>query len=350
MKLWGGFSPRNAAKQFADTINPFDGTNTDYDVFETRSFGGGARTAGSGQDIWFGEPQAPVNAGWTQGSTGGLNYTGVPQNTPAPTNNGGGGGGGGGVDPAVAAEMARRQRMSDEALGIKNRLLGREGEVDSILNEILSLIDITLGDTKDRRTKRFDADTAALLESLNAATPEVEKAFASLGLSNSTFVGDRLKGVRDEWGKNQENAETQYNDDLAEYSAKAEANRSDARGSAGKAKNAINYVRNVEADADNLGRLAESEKTFSDMITDFGGQKSRFGTQGDFLKELEGIGSDYDFGKTLAAFGDFAGSAASINNPNRAAGVAEGIKGVGDKVKKKLTEVQVNNPAMAAAA
>lgn len=336
MRLPLGFSPVNAFKEATTKIPGSPTRGRDYNVFSEISVAGGDRSPVGGglvgRDPTFNPAPIPTE-------------TFEPLETLTPV-----GGGGGGVDPQVAAYNAMRARQASEAQAIRNRLLGRESEVDSILNEILAAIDLTLGDTRKRRAERFDADTAALLESLNAATPEVEKAFASLGLSNSTFVGDRLKGVRDEWQKSQDDAARQYEDDLAGYSATAEANRSDARGTASKAKNSLNYVRNLEADADNLGRLAESEKTFSDMITDFSGQKSRFGSQGDFLKALEGIGSDYDFGKTLAAFGDFAGSASSISNPSRAANVAENIKGVGDKVKKKLTEVQVNNPIGAATA
>lgn len=347
---WG-----NVLREAGDTLNPFNG-DTDYDLSSTYTTTGrkGQKQLNSAADVARAEgvtvpylmPLAPL-AQSNQGSqvNAGGGGGGGGDNSPKDTGDGTGGGSVQ-VDPMVAL----RARQAAQAASIRDRLLGRGSEVDDILTSILSAIDTALGDTKHRRQEKFDRDTAALLESFGAATPEVEKAFASLGLSNSTFVGDRLKDVRDNYEASQDDAERQYEDDLAGFGSVAEQNRASAKAQASKAKNKIDYVRDADASADNLQNFQSAENGFNDMLTDFGTEKAKFGTQGDFIKSLEGIGSDYDFGKTLDAFTNFAGSAAAINNPNGAARVKDKLSGVLDKDKKKLTEVQLNNPVGAASA
>lgn len=73
MTLPGGFSPTQALRTVADKANPFDGTDTDYNVFSNLEVSGGAR-----------DPGGVINPGWVQGDNGGYNYVGGSA-TPAPT-------------------------------------------------------------------------------------------------------------------------------------------------------------------------------------------------------------------------------------------------------------------------
>lgn len=267
--------------------------------------------------------------------------------TPSPIiDTGGGGGGSVQVDPYVLM----RAQQGREAQGIKDRILGRGNEIDSILGDILGRVDSLLADRKNKRQGQYDTDSAALIDSLNAAIPEIQKAFASLGLSSSTFVGDRVDNTNQEYKKSQDAVDTTFNNDLAGYGSWAEGEKSNARASADKARNDLNFVRDAGATADNLSRFQESERSFNNALTDFGAQRGQYTTSGDALKRLEGIGSDYDFSKVLDSFGALAASSANTGTGGGAAGVvADTIKGLGDKTKKKLTEVQVNNPVGASA-
>lgn len=69
MTLPGGFSPTQALRTVADKANPFDGTDTDYNVFSNLEVSGGAR-----------DPGGAINPGWVQGANGGYNY--VPSSVP----------------------------------------------------------------------------------------------------------------------------------------------------------------------------------------------------------------------------------------------------------------------------
>ena len=267
----------------------------------------------------------------------------TPEPLPLPTGNNGGGLQ---VDPYVAMRAAQGR----EAQGIKDRILGRGGEIDAILGDIMGKIDTLVADRKNKRQGQFDSDSAALIDSLNAAIPEIQKAFASLGLSSSTFVGDRVDNTNQEYKKSQATVEQQFNDDVANYGAWGDSERANARASADKARNDLNFVRNAEASADNLGRFQETERSFGNALTDFGAQRGKYTTSGDALKALEGVGADYDFSKIMDSFGALAASSANTGTGGGAAGVvADTIKGLGDKAKKKLTEVQTNNPVGAAA-
>lgn len=254
------------------------------------------------------------------------------------------------IVPTVDPYAAMRAAQGKEAQGIKDRILGRGGEIDSILNDILGRVDSLVADRKTKRQGQYDTDSAALIDSLNAAIPEIQKAFASLGLSSSTFVDKRVGDTEGEYKKSQATVDQQFDDDVAGYGAWADAERANARASADKARNDLNFVRDAGATADNLSRFQESERSFNNALTDFGAQRGKYTTSGDALKSLENVGKDFDFSKVLDSFGALAASSANTGTGGGAAGVvADTIKGLGDKAKKKLSEVQVNNPVGAAA-
>jgi len=90
MRLPFGFSPTQALHTVADKANPFDGTDTDYDVFRRCLSLGGDRSPANGAFI------GPQVMG---ASTGGGDQTG---GAAAATNGATGLGGGGFYDPYAA--------------------------------------------------------------------------------------------------------------------------------------------------------------------------------------------------------------------------------------------------------
>lgn len=250
----------------------------------------------------------------------------------------------------IAANKAAAQKVAQagKAQGIKNSLVGRGGEVDSILQDILSRITGVLEDKKKSRSIQYDGDSAALINSLNSAIPEIQKAFASLGLSSSTFVGDRVSDTNNEYEKSQEGVNTQFDNDIADYGKWATGEEGKAGASATKAKSNIDYVKGLDPTAENLSGLQQSQQTFNNALTDFGSQTSQFEGTGDALQKMNDIGSDYDFNGILNAFGGFAGNSANIGNGKAINRVKNAVAGVDEKTKKKLNEVQVNNPVGAA--
>lgn len=159
MTLPGGFSPTQALRTVADKANPFDGTNTDYDVFSQRSVAGGARSPSDGS-YWGAQP-ATTNPGWTLGANSGYNYTGAP----APT---GGGttdtGGSGYVAPAYVAPdpYARWGGQANYDAQRGGYVTGQNNQTGAARQ---SLTDV--GNTYDARTNSFVGDITSGQDTIN---------------------------------------------------------------------------------------------------------------------------------------------------------------------------------------
>lgn len=326
----------NAVKQIT--------TGKDYDVLPGISTGDKGRPGQMHLTAVpdFGVRSTPFNpTGTEQTST---RTVGSPVTTTSTNNSGG-------LVPAYDPYAAMRAQQASEAQSIRDRLLGRGSEIDSILNEIIGNIDSLVKDQKRRRQGQYDTDTSALIASLEAAIPEIQKAFAALGLSSSTFVGDRVDNTNQEYKRSQDAVDTAFQDDLASYGQWADKEKASARASADKARNSLDFVRRADATADNLGRFQETEHSFNNALTDFGAQRRNYTTSGDAIKALQGIGSDYDFSKIMDTFGSLAASSANTGTGGGAAqAVLDNIRGLDPKNKKKLTEVEINNPVGVATA
>lgn len=248
------------------------------------------------------------------------------------------------------ALTANQNRKTNESRGIQSRILGRKGEIDTILNDIKSSIDAVVSGKKKSRQGKYDSDTADLINTLNAAIPEVQKAFAALGLSSSTFVGDRVDNTNKEYDKSQEAVDNQLDTDMTSYGNWEAGEKSKADTNAKNLKSNVDYVGGLTPDYNNLSDMQQSEQTFNTAMNNFGGEKGAYTTDSDALNKINSIGSDYDFSKIMDALASTAGSAANTGNTGAASSIASKIKGMGDDKKKKLTEVQVNNPVGVASA
>ena len=254
------------------------------------------------------------------------------------------------VDPAAALRAQKQAQDTAEAQGIRDSILGRRGEVESILNAILGNIDTELGEAKGRRTGQFDRDVDSLVGALDTAIPDIQNAFAAMGLSNSTYKGDRVQDTRDSYGKSYEDTNRQLNEDLTGFQRNAAGKKAEANTNANKMFGALDEVKGMKANADNLGRLKEFNSQSRNALTDFSGEKSKFMPGGNALRAISALDSDYDFGKTLDTFNTFASEKASPGGNGVGGGKAKTGQVYEDDKKKNKTEVQVNNPVGAASA
>lgn len=283
-----------------------------------------------------------------------------------PTFNAGGGGGtgevkktttdnidnniGGTYDPAYQAFLAQQAKDAAEAEDLRDKILGRRDDVQSILDAILGNISTELGEAKSRRTGQFDRDVDSLVGALDAAIPDIQNAFASMGLSNSTYKGDRVQDTRDSYGKSYEDTNRQLNEDLTGYKRNANAKEAKVKTNANKMFDAFDEAKGMKASADNLGELKEFNNSTRNALTDFKGEKAAFMPGGDALNAISKLDGDYDFGKTLDTFNTFASEKASPTGNGVGGGKAKTGQIYEDDKKKKKTEVQVNNPVGAASA
>lgn len=140
MKLPGGFSPTQALRTVADKANPFDGTDTDYDVFSDYSVRGGDRS--------------PANGAFIGPQVKGVSTT-APSGGSAPT---GGGGDGGAAARQAAAQAAAQRQARINTFGATQE--GYTGGARQSLTDV--------GNTYDQRTRQFLTDLETGQEDINS--------------------------------------------------------------------------------------------------------------------------------------------------------------------------------------
>lgn len=185
MRLPGGFSPTQALRQFADTANPFDGTNTDYNVFSDVSFQGGVRepTETQGGLVSWG-PEGSVQSGWTPSNNGGYNYTGVLGES---TGGGGNSGGGGGNTTQRQAPVDPYARWGGQAAfnalqeGINSTQQGYKKGAQTSLRDV--------GNEYDQKTRNF-------LNTIEAGQGEINRGGAQNQLNLRQSMQNIIRGIQ----------------------------------------------------------------------------------------------------------------------------------------------------------
>ena len=151
MTLPGGFSPTQALRQVADKANPFDGTDTDYNVFSNLEVSGGARDPGYSQT-------GQLNPGWVLGANGGANYVGTggggstPTSTPTST-------GGGTSATTIAAQQEAARVAAAKRAGYSVSANNQTGAARQSLTDV--------GNTYNDKTNAFINDITGGQDAIN---------------------------------------------------------------------------------------------------------------------------------------------------------------------------------------
>lgn len=256
-------------------------------------------------------------------------------------------------DPAYQAflqEQARQAADAAEAQRIRDAILGRRKSVEDLLNDILDNIDTQLREGKGSREAQFTRDVADLVAALDGSLPDIENAFAALGLSNSTYKADRIQDTRDSYERSYVDTERQKEEDLTAMQQKAKAEKAKWQGEANNILDTISTFKDLQPTHNDLNRLRDADLSSKKAINSFRSSRDAFQPGSEALSAITKLDGDYDFSKTLESFN----SLASENNP-ASGSVSAQAAGSGrlfedDKKNKKKTEVQVNNPVGAASA
>lgn len=265
----------------------------------------------------------PSNSG--QGSTGSSNYGYSTSNT---------------YNAQLAAEKARQAQRANEANNIKNNMMGRRGEFEAILNEILGNIDNTYREESNRRKETYDADSAELLSTLEQALPEIAASFAAIGGYDSSLRGYREMDAEKEHQNSQNELKREYETELGNLGAKANQARTDARTSYNNFMTDFDTLANTEANSDNLETIRKSENSLNKGLNDFRGQSNIYKPNSTFSREMSSLGGDYDFGNIRDAFTSFlnttnAGSGGNFQADEK---IAEEAKKTTNKVKNEIEQ------------
>lgn len=264
---------------------------------------------------------------------------------PNPSNSGQGStGGGGGVNYStsntynaqLAAEKARQAQRANEAQGIKDRMMGRRGEFESILNEILGNIDRTYKEESGRRKETYDADSAELMNTLEQALPEIAASFAAIGGYDSSLRGYREMDAEKEHQNSQNELKREYESELGNLGAKANQARTDARTAYNNFMTDFDTLSNTTANSDNLENIRKSENSLLKGINDFRGQSNIYKPNSVFSRDMSNLGGDYDFGNIRDAFTSFL----NTTNAGTGAGEFQADEKIAEEAKKTTNKVK----------
>lgn len=240
----------------------------------------------------------------------------------------------------LAAEQARQAQRANEAQGIKDRMMGRRGEFESILNEILGNIDKTYKEESGRRKETYDADSAELMNTLEQALPEIAASFAAIGGYDSSLRGYREMDAEKEHQNSQNELKREYESELGNLGAKANQARTDARTAYNNFMTDFDTLANTTANSDNLENIRKSENSLLKGVNDFRGQSNIYKPNSTFSNEMKNLGGDYDFGNIRDAFASFlnttnAGSGGNFQADEK---IAEEAKKTTNKVKNEIEQ------------
>lgn len=240
----------------------------------------------------------------------------------------------------LAAEQARQAQRANEAQGIKDRMMGRRGEFESILNEILGNIDKTYKEESGRRKETYDADSAELMNTLEQALPEIAASFAAIGGYDSSLRGYREMDAEKEHQNSQNELKREYESELGNLGAKANQARTDARTAYNNFMTDFDTLSNTTANSDNLENIRKSENSLLKGINDFRGQSNIYKPNSTFSSEMKNLGGEYDFGNIRDAFASFlnttnAGSGGNFQADEK---IAEEAKKTTNKVKNEIEQ------------
>lgn len=232
-----------------------------------------------------------------------------PNRQSAPTAQGSAGGGSYSTsntyNAQLAAERARQNQRAGEASNIKNAMLGRRGEFESILNEILGNIDNTYKEESNRRKETYDADSAELLSTLEKALPEIASSFAAIGGYDSSLRGYREMDAEKEHQSSQNQLKREFETDMGNLGNKANQARTDARNAYNNFMADFDTLSGTEANSDNLENIRASQNSLLKGLNDFRSQSNIYKPNSTFANEMSNLGGNYDFGNIKDAFTSF---------------------------------------------
>lgn len=314
----------------------------DYDVFGNVSVKGGARD-NKGGVLGVGG-QGKTKPGYD--STGRKVATNNNQKKTTDTNTGGGGGGGGsyyggggGYDTGAAArqaaqEAAERNSLLDEIRGMSPR-------AQAVFADIFNRIASVAKDRRNKTEKTYNEQDASYLDTYTKAVPQIDNAFAALGIGNSTYAGDRIDEAKGALDTSLKKSKENRRSDLAEI-GNWEASQ---RGAFGADQSNINDAISRSEGVQDVGTLRDARNNISTTVNNITGKRAALNDDGSAIRSLNSVaGRSANFDSAMKSLEGVMASSmdTGVKNAAKTALIENGD--LTDDEKRKLSEVQVNNP------
>lgn len=310
----------------------------DYDVFGDVSVNGGARDAKGGTVLGVG----------AQGSTKpGYNSTGRQVNSVTPTkptvvappiqttgNNG---------DPGGASAAAARQAAQDAAE--RNALLGEirgmSPKAQSLFADVFNRIKAVAADKKGKVEKTYGDQDAGYVKSYGEAVPQIDNAFAALGIGNSTYAGDRIDDAKEALDSSLAKSKENRNADLAEVGNWEASQRGAFEADQANINDAVGRAEGVQ----DVSTLRDARNNLTTTVNNISGKRQALNDDGGAIQNLNArTGRSANFDSAMKSLEGVLASSMDVGTKNAAKQALIDNAALDDEEKKKLSEVQINNP------
>ena len=243
----------------------------------------------------------------------------------------------------AAQQAAANARKASEAANIKNSMMGRRGEFQNILNDIISNIDTTYREESSKRKKSYDKDAAALLDTLEKALPSIAASFANIGAYDSSLRGYREIDAEKEHQASQEDLAEEYDNDMANLGNKANQARVEARNSYNNFMTDFDTLNNTEANADNLENIRSSQNSLLKGLNDFRSQSEMYKPNSTFASEMKTLGGKSNFENLSNSLKNFLTNAGASSSATGGFNADEKLSAdTKEATKKAKSEIETN--------
>lgn len=312
----------------------------DYDVFGNVSVKGGARDNKGG--ILGVGGQGKTKPGYD--STGRKIQTNTPKPNPNPNpqpqiqTGGGYGGGDGGYAAAAAAQAARdaaeRNSLLDEIRGMSPR-------AQALFADIFNRIKGVATDRRNKIDKKYNEQDASYVDTYQKAVPQIDNAFAALGIGNSTYAGDRIDEAKGALDTSLKKSGEDRRADLADI-GNWEASQ---RGAFQADQNNINDAIGRSEGVQDVSTLRDARNNLTTTVNNIGGKRQALNDDGAAIANLNSVaGRSANFDSAMKSLDGVMASSMDVGTKNAAKQALLDNANLTDDEKKKLSEVQANNP------
>lgn len=312
----------------------------DYDVFSDYSHEGGARDQAGAKGITGGGAQGQTKPGYD--STGrkvvqATNNTPTQQKAPVVDTSGNGVGNGNGTGGAGGAAA----QSAAERAAILREIQGLSPQAQALFGDIFNRIRSVAKGKRDKIDRTYNDQDAAYTKSYQETLPQIDNAFAALGIGNSTYAGDRIDKATEEFKGSLAKSGENRRADTAEV-----GNWEASQQGAFEADQAnINDAIGRSAGVQDVGELRDARNNLTTTVNNTRGKQRALNDDGAAIASLDAAtGRSSNFDSAMKSLEGVLASSMDTGTKSAAKTALLENGNLTDEEKKRLSEVQVNNP------
>lgn len=254
---------------------------------------------------------------------------------------------GGGYDPQAAAIAAQEAEDAAERGRLRDAISGYRGRSNTLFEDIFDRIKAVAKDRRRKIDDTYNDQDAQYVAQYGEAVPQIDNSFAALGIGNSTYAGDRIDDAKEAMDSSLAKSKTNRQADLGEVGNWQESQLGAFQSDQQNIEDAIKRSGSVE----DLGELRDARNNVSSTLNTVSGKRRAFNADGTAINKLEAAtGRSKNFDDAMKALQGVLSSSMDVGTKRAAKDALVENANLSDDEKKKLSEVQINNPYTAPAA